>query len=115
MVGINIILSCGKEYVKFAWEFICKPGWEKKASCHTDDSNEDLFLFGSLICMMLHQSRIESEQRDCQNKQRERQHKIDAELREHKFQICHKEMAIACNEAHAQGQLLNVMMMTLLN
>jgi hypothetical protein len=29
MVGIYIILSCGKEYVKFAWEFICKPGWEK--------------------------------------------------------------------------------------
>ncbi len=23
MAGINIILSCGKEYVKFAWEFIC--------------------------------------------------------------------------------------------
>ncbi len=28
MVGINKILSCGKEYVKLAWEFICKPGWE---------------------------------------------------------------------------------------
>jgi hypothetical protein len=28
MVGINIVLSFGKEYVKFAWEFICKPGWE---------------------------------------------------------------------------------------
>ncbi len=28
MVGINIILSCGKEYVKLAWEFICKPGRE---------------------------------------------------------------------------------------
>ncbi len=28
MVGINIMLSCGKEYVKLAWEFICKPGWE---------------------------------------------------------------------------------------
>jgi hypothetical protein len=28
MVGINIILSCGKEYVKFAWEFICKTGQE---------------------------------------------------------------------------------------
>ncbi len=28
MVGINIILSCGREYVKLAWEFICKPGWE---------------------------------------------------------------------------------------
>ncbi len=27
-VGIDIMLSCGKEYVKLAWEFICKPGWE---------------------------------------------------------------------------------------
>ncbi len=26
MVGINIMLSCGKEYVKLAWEFICMPG-----------------------------------------------------------------------------------------
>ncbi len=28
MVGINIMLSCGKEYEKLAWEFICKPGRE---------------------------------------------------------------------------------------
>ena len=28
MVGINIMLSCGKEYVKLAWKFICKPGWK---------------------------------------------------------------------------------------
>ncbi len=28
MVGINLMLSCGKEYVTFAWEFICKQGWE---------------------------------------------------------------------------------------
>ncbi len=28
MVGLNIMLSCGKEYVKLAWGFICKPGWE---------------------------------------------------------------------------------------
>ncbi len=28
MVGINITLSCGNEYVKLAWEFICKPGRE---------------------------------------------------------------------------------------
>ena len=28
MVGIDIILSCGKEYIKLAWEFICKPGQE---------------------------------------------------------------------------------------
>ncbi len=27
-VGINIILSCGKEYVKLTWEFTCKPGQE---------------------------------------------------------------------------------------
>jgi hypothetical protein len=27
MVVINIILSCGKEYVKLAWEFIFEPGW----------------------------------------------------------------------------------------
>ncbi len=27
-VGINKMLSCGKEYVKLAWEFICKPGRE---------------------------------------------------------------------------------------
>ncbi len=28
MVGINIMLNCGKEYVKLAWEFICRPGRE---------------------------------------------------------------------------------------
>ncbi len=28
MVGINIMLSCGKEYVKLARELICKPGQE---------------------------------------------------------------------------------------
>ncbi len=27
-VGINMMLSCGKEYVKLAWELICKPGRE---------------------------------------------------------------------------------------
>ncbi len=27
-VGINMMLSCGKKYVKLAWEFICKPRWE---------------------------------------------------------------------------------------
>jgi hypothetical protein len=28
MVGINIILSFGKKYVKLAWEFTGKPGQE---------------------------------------------------------------------------------------
>ncbi len=27
-VGISITLSCGKEYIKLAWDFICKPGRE---------------------------------------------------------------------------------------
>ncbi len=27
-VGINIMLSCGREYVKLAWEFLCKLGQE---------------------------------------------------------------------------------------
>ena len=29
LVGINIIFSCGKEYVKLAWEYTGKPGREK--------------------------------------------------------------------------------------
>ncbi len=28
MVGINRILSFGKEHVKLAWEFTGQPGWE---------------------------------------------------------------------------------------
>jgi hypothetical protein len=28
MIEINMILSFAKEYVKLAWEFICKPGQE---------------------------------------------------------------------------------------
>ncbi len=39
----------------------------KKSSRHTDDSNDDGFLFGSMMCMMIHQSRKESEQRGYQN------------------------------------------------
>ena len=27
-VVINIMLSCGNEYVKLVWALICKPGWE---------------------------------------------------------------------------------------
>jgi hypothetical protein len=32
MVGINIILSVGNEYVKLAWEFAGKPGQEEWVS-----------------------------------------------------------------------------------
>jgi hypothetical protein len=80
-----------------------------------DNSNDDGFSFGSMMCMMMHQSWMESGQRECQNKQREHQHRIDAELREHKYELCCEEMAIARKEACAQRQLMNVMMMLLLN
>ncbi len=30
MVANNIILSCGKEYIKLAWEFTGKPGRENQ-------------------------------------------------------------------------------------
>jgi hypothetical protein len=63
----------------------------------------------------MHQSWMESEQREHQNKQRERQHRIDAKLREHEYKLCHEEMAIACKEACTQRQLMNVVMISLLN
>jgi hypothetical protein len=87
----------------------------KKSLRYKDDSEEDGFLFGNMMCMMMHQNWIESEQREHQNEQREHQHKIDAKQREHKYQLCHEEMAIAQEDAHAQRQLVNVMVMVRLN
>jgi hypothetical protein len=72
----------------------------KKSFCHTDDSNDDGFLFGSMMCMMMHQSWMKPEQREHQNEQREHQHRIDAKLRERKYKLYREEMAIACKEAH---------------
>jgi hypothetical protein len=74
----------------------------KNSHHHTDDSNDDGFLFGSMMCMMMHQSWMESEQRERQNEQREHQHKIDAGLREREYELHHEEMAIVCKEACAQ-------------
>jgi hypothetical protein len=54
------------------------------------------------MCMMMHQSWMESEQRELQNKQRERQHKIDAELREPKYQLHCEEMVIMRKKACMQ-------------
>jgi hypothetical protein len=67
------------------------------------------------MCMMMHQSWIESEQREHQNEQREHQHKIYAELRVREYQLCLEKMVIARKEACMQRQLMHVMMMTLLN
>ncbi len=87
----------------------------RKKSSHMDNSNDDIFLFGSMMCMMMPQSWMELEQRERQNEQRERQHRIDPELREREYKLCREEMAVACKEACMQRQLMNVMMMSLLN
>ncbi len=87
----------------------------RKKSSRTDDSNDDGFSFGSVMCMMMHQSWMELEQREHQNEQRERQHRIDAKLREREYELRREEMAIVCKEARAQRQLMHLMMMSLLN
>jgi hypothetical protein len=56
----------------------------------------------------MYQSRAESEQR-------ERQFKIVAEQRDWEHQLCREEMAIAREDARAQRQLMNMMMMAMLN
>ncbi len=83
----------------------------KKSSRSMDNNNEDGFLFKNVMCMMMHKNWIKSKQRERQNKQGERQHKIDAKQRERKYQLCREEMAIACKDACVQRQLMNVMMM----
>jgi hypothetical protein len=55
------------------------------------------------------------EQREHQNKQRECQHKIHVEQREHEYQLCHEEMAIAQEDACTQRQLMNAMIMAMLD
>jgi hypothetical protein len=61
-----------------------------------------------MMSMMMYQSRAESEQR-------ERQFKINAEQRDQEHQLCREEMAIAREDACAQRQNMNVMMMAMLN
>ena len=58
--------------------------------------------------MMMMQSRAASEQR-------EHQSRIDAEQRDREYQLRREEMAIAREDACAQRQLMNVMMMAMLN
>ncbi len=55
MVGSNIILSCGQEYVKLEWEFICKPGWKNldfiqvKKSEMTEKTKKILYVLKSSV------------------------------------------------------------------
>ena len=61
-----------------------------------------------MMSMMMYQSRVESEQR-------EHQSKIEVEQREREHLLCREEMAIAREDACAQRQLMNMMMMSMLN
>ena len=68
-----------------------------------NDDEESGFSFQNMMSMMMYQNRAESEQR-------ERQSRIDAEQRDREYQLRREEMAIAREDAHAQKQLMNVMM-----
>jgi hypothetical protein len=61
-----------------------------------------------MMSYMVYQNRVELEQRDCQNR-------IDAERREHEYELRCEELAVQCEENHAQHQLMSVMMMAILN
>ena len=45
----------------------------------------------------------------------ERQYKNDAELRDREFQLRQEEMAIAREDARAQRQMMNLMIMSMMN
>jgi hypothetical protein len=57
---------------------------------------------------MMYQNRVESEQKD-------RQNKIDAERREHEYELHREELAVQQEKNHAQHQLMNMMMMAIIN
>jgi len=87
-----------------------------------NDDEESGFTFQNMMGMMMMQSQAESQQRDREyqlrreeKQQREQQNKIDAEQRDREYQLRREEMAIAREDARAQRQLMNVMLMAMLN
>ena len=73
-----------------------------------NDDEESGFTFQNMMGMMIMQNRHESDQREQQNR-------IDAEQRDREYQLRREEMAIAREDACAQRQLMNVMLMAKLN
>jgi len=61
-----------------------------------------------MMGMMMMQNRHESDQREQQNR-------IDAEQRDREYQLRREEMAIAREDARAQRQLMNMMLMAMMN
>jgi len=76
---------------------LTQPFKTPRKSRDNDDSEENGFSFQNMMSMMMYQNRAESEQRECE------------------YQLRREEMAIAREDARAQRQLMNVMMMAMLN
>jgi hypothetical protein len=76
---------------------------------NSKDGNDNKgFLFVQMMSHMMYQNRVESKQRGCQNR-------IDAERREHEYELRRKELTVQCKENCAQCQLMNAMMMAIIN
>jgi hypothetical protein len=81
----------------------------KSLSGHSKEGNNNNgFLFGLEMRFMVYQNMVKPEQRVHQNR-------IDAERREHEYELRRKELAVQRKENPAQHQLMNVMMMAILN
>ena len=66
------------------------------------------FTFGKVMGMMMMQNRMD-------NEQRERQYKSEKEQRDREYELRREEMAIVREDAHAQRQIMNMMLMSMLN
>jgi hypothetical protein len=61
-----------------------------------------------MMGMMMMQNRLD-------NEQRERQYESESEQREQEYQLCREEMGIGREDARAQRQMMNIMLMSMLN
>ena len=82
------------------------PSSERGSNNDRDES--DSCSFGNVMSMMMMQNHFD-------NKKRGPQYQKESELRERGVQLRCEEMAIAREEACAQWQMMNVMLMTMLN
>ena len=68
-----------------------------------------------MMHMMMMQNRMDNEQREHRDRQREQQNRIDSEQRDREYQLRREEMAIAREESREQRQLMNLMLMSMLS
>ena len=67
-----------------------------------------------MMHMMMMQNRMDNEQREHRDREREQQRRIDSEQREREYQLRREEMALAREESREQRQLMNLMFMSML-